>query len=73
MSKIGWRPGKCFFTFLSAWLLFVGICQYRHTWAFFAQGPSWASQVRDWRKDHAKQMTAWPAGDDGWKFPLDPP
>lgn len=69
LVKLGSLRTKLICAVLSGWLLFVGICHYRHADPAFKYGPSWPAQIEAWRKDHSKIVGGWPAN---WSFNLDP-
>lgn len=43
-----------------AWLLVVGVQQYRRPWSAVAYGPDWRAQVAAWREDPSHALRLWP-------------
>ena len=69
MLRMGSSKTRFICALLTAWVLFVGVHQYRRTSSFFNSGPSWSGQIAAWRKVPATAVGGWP---NGWMFQLDP-
>ncbi len=49
-------------TALIIWLVVIGLREYFYTPGMFSVGPSWRSEVRQWRKNPEYKLEIWPKG-----------
>ena len=54
---------------VTAWILLVGIADYRDTWPLVSHGPSWHGQIRRWSRDPSDPIALWP-NTPGWTLRL---
>ena len=60
-------PTRIVAAIATAWILCVDVRDYRDTWSFVSDGPSWHGQVKRWTRDHAVPVGLWP---EGWTLDL---
>jgi hypothetical protein len=58
-ASAGWRKVVC--AAVACYLLAVGAWNYRAGTAPFADGPAWAPQMAEWRKNPQMVLSVWPA------------
>jgi hypothetical protein len=69
VARTGRQPERVLAQLLMAWMLAVGVAQFRPPQIPMASGPAWRPEVAAWRADPKHPLAIWPQG---WSMALQP-